>query len=102
MEVTVPRYVVPYHCTIASYTDRQYISIRNTVEQELKDVQYLRLTMDVWMYRANDGYVSLTSHQLGLSTNSQEDDIENADSSQPPAKRKKIHPLRKLFGNNFY
>ena len=40
-----------------------------------------------------------------LSTDSPPEDIEIVDSCQtetPPAKKKKIHPLRKLLGNNFW
>ena len=39
MEVAKPRYVVPCHRTITSYIDKQYTSLRNAIEQELKDVK---------------------------------------------------------------
>ena len=66
MKVAEPRYVVPCRRTVTNYIDKQYIALRNTdtVEQELKDVQYLGLTTDMWMSRANDGYISLTAHYI--------------------------------------
>ena len=62
VKVTEPRYVVPCHRTVTNYIDKQYITLRNTVEQELKDVQYLGLITDMWMSRANDCYISLMTH----------------------------------------
>ena len=64
MKVAEPRYVVPCRRTVTNYIDKQYIALRNTVEQELKDVQYLGLTTDMWTSRANDGYISLTAHYI--------------------------------------
>ena len=64
MKVAEPRYVVPCRRTVTNYIDKQYIALRNTVEQELKDVQYLGLTTDMWTSRANDGYIFLTAHYI--------------------------------------
>ena len=36
-----------------------------------------------------------------MPANHGEDEIEIIDNHQPPAKKKKIHPLRKFLGNNF-
>ena len=57
MKVAEPRYVVPCRRTVTNYIDKQYVTARNSVEQELKDVQYPVLTTDVWTSRANDGYI---------------------------------------------
>ena len=64
MEVAEPRYVVPCRRTITSYIDKQYTSLRNTIEQELKDVKYLGLTTDMWTSWTKDGYISLTAHYI--------------------------------------
>ena len=37
---------------------------KSLVQQELKEVQYLGLTTDMWTSRANDGYISLTAHYI--------------------------------------
>ena len=50
IKVTEPRYVVPCH-TVTNYINKQYITLRKTAEQELKDVRYLGLTTDMWTSR---------------------------------------------------
>ena len=44
--------------------DKQYVTLRNTVEQELKDDQHLGLTTDMWTSRTNGGYISLMAHYI--------------------------------------
>ena len=57
MKVAEPRYVVLCRRTVTNYIDKQYVTVRNSVEQELKDVHYLILTTDMWTSRENDGYI---------------------------------------------
>jgi len=53
MEVIEPRYVMPCHHTITNSVDKLCASLRNAVEQELKDVQCLQITIDMsrwWLH----------------------------------------------------
>ena len=64
MDVAEPRYIVPCRRTVSNYLDKKYFMTKSLVQQELKEVQYLGLTTDMWTSRANDGYISLTAHYI--------------------------------------
>ena len=64
MNVAEPHYVVPCQRTVRNYLDQKYFTVKNIVQQELKEVDYLGLTTDMWTLRANDGYISLTAHYI--------------------------------------
>ena len=58
MDVAEPRYVVSCCQTVSNYLDKKYFTMKSIVQQELKEVQYLGLTTDMWTSRANDGYIA--------------------------------------------
>ena len=62
MEVAEPRYSVPCRRTINSYIDKWYFNVKACVQQELKQVEFMGMTTDMWISRAKDGYISLTAH----------------------------------------
>ena len=64
MNVAEPRYVVPCHGTVSNYLDKKYLTVKSIIQQELKKVDHLGLTTDMWRSRANDGYISLTAHYI--------------------------------------
>ena len=64
MDVAEPRYIVPCRRTVSNYLVKKYFMTKSLVQQELKEVQYLGLTTDMWTSHANDGYISLTAHYI--------------------------------------
>ena len=42
----------------------KYFTVKSIVQQELQEVDYLGLTMDMWTSGATDGYISLTAHYI--------------------------------------
>ena len=61
LNVAEPQYIVSCHCTIDSYIDRWYLAVKTRVKQELKQVEYVGLTTDMWTSRSKDRYISLTA-----------------------------------------
>ena len=64
MEVAEPRYVVPCRRTVNSYIDKRYLAVKARVQQELKQVDYMGMTTDMWTSRSKDGYISITAHYI--------------------------------------
>ena len=64
MEVADPRYTVPCRRTINSCIDRRYLAVKANVQQELKQVDYMGMTTDMWTSRSKDGYISITVHYI--------------------------------------
>ena len=64
MEVAEPRYMVPCRRTVDSYIEKKYFAVKARVQQELKQVDYMGMTTDMWTSRAKDGYISLTAHYI--------------------------------------
>ena len=64
MEVAEPRYSVPCRRTINSYIDKRYFTVKACVQQELKHVEFMGMTTDMWTSRSKDGYISLTAHYI--------------------------------------
>ena len=64
-EVAEPRYMVPCCCTVNSYIDKRYSSVKARVQQELKHVDYMGMTIDLWTSRSKtDGYISIIAHYI--------------------------------------
>ena len=40
---------------------QRYFTVKGIVQEELKEIDYLGLTTNMWTSRANDGYITLTS-----------------------------------------
>ena len=66
MEVAEPRYTVPCRRTVNGYIDKQYLAVKVRVQQELKQVDYMGMTTDMWILRSKDGYTSITAHHISL------------------------------------
>lgn len=64
MEVAEPRYSVPCRRTINSYIDKRYFPVKACVQEELKHVEFMGMTTDMWTSRNKDGYISLTAHYI--------------------------------------
>ena len=64
LNVAEPQYIVPCHHTIDSYIDRRYLAEKTHVKQELKQIEYVGLTTDMWTSRSKDRYISLTAYSI--------------------------------------
>lgn len=58
MEVAKPQCMVPCRRTIDSYIDKKYFTVKAHMQQELKQVNYMGMTTDMWTSRVKMG----TSH----------------------------------------
>jgi len=64
MEVAEPRYTVPCRHTVNGYIDKWYLAVKACVQQEIKQVDYMGMTTDMWTLRSKDGYISVTAHYI--------------------------------------
>ena len=64
MEVAEPQYMVPCRRTVNGYINKQYLGVKARVQQELKQVDYMGMTTDMWTLRSKYGYISITAHYI--------------------------------------
>ena len=62
MEVAEPQYVVlcRHTCNSYMYINKRYSAVKAHVQQELKQVDYMGMTTDMWTSRSKDDYISIT------------------------------------------